>query len=368
VSLNLEGIEKRYPELHLRLELHLPKGEILTLLGPSGCGKTSSLRLIAGFIRQERGRITLDGHPLDPLPPHRRNIGLVFQDYALFPHLDVRNNIGFGPRMQGWAGSEIRKRVGALLELVRLEGYESRKVGTLSGGEKQRVALARALAPKPRLLLLDEPLSALDAQLRQSLRNDIRRIQRELQVTTVYVTHDQEEALSISDRIAVMREGGIEQSGSPEEVYERPASLFVAGFVGKANLVRGILAGWEGGYALLRTAHGPLRARWAANDRQPPRMGASAVLFFRPEHCRIRGSGGNRFGGRVLRREYLGSQVRLEVESGGELYTVSLQEAAGASAGQGIELGIDPERCWLFPEPPGPGCRQAPSGPSSPES
>ncbi len=239
MSLRLQGVRKSYPEFTIHLDLQARRGEMLTLLGPSGCGKTTSLRLVAGFLHPEAGRILIGGKSVEGEPPHRRRIGIVFQDYALFPNLNVLDNVCFGPAVQGWERGRSRARGRELLELVHLAGYERRRVNTLSGGERQRVALARALAPRPRLLLLDEPLSALDAKLRRSLRQEIQAVQRELAVTTVYVTHDQEEALAISDRIAVMRAGRIEQIGSPEEVYRRPASLFVAGFIGQANLIPG---------------------------------------------------------------------------------------------------------------------------------
>ncbi|GAH85320.1 unnamed protein product, partial [marine sediment metagenome] len=201
MSLRLDGIKKRYPDFKIDVSFNANDGEILTLLGPSGCGKTTTLHIIAGFIEPDEGRIFLNDNDVTYLPPHMRNVGLVFQDYALFPHMNVFSNIAFGLRMHGWSKKDMEKRVKNLLHLIRLLKYENRIVTELSGGEQQRIALARALAPNPDILLLDEPLSALDALLRKELRSEIKRIQRELKITTVYVTHDQEEALALSDKI-----------------------------------------------------------------------------------------------------------------------------------------------------------------------
>ncbi len=351
MSLLLQGVRKSYPEFTIRLELEARAGELLTLLGPSGCGKTTSLRLVAGFLQPEAGRIFIGGQAVEGEPPHRRRIGIVFQDYALFPNLNVLDNVCFGPAVQSWERGRARERGRELLEMVHLGGYERRRVHTLSGGERQRVALARALAPRPRLLLLDEPLSALDARLRRSLRLEIQAVQRELGVTAVYVTHDQEEALAISDRIAVMRDGGIEQLGSPEEVYRRPASLFVAGFIGQANLVPGTVAGRAGRRVVLETSLGRLEA--PAGD-PPPARGERRVLFFRPEAARLGGKAGNRFRGRVVSQEYLGAQVETGVEADGHRLVLSLPPGASAP-GQLVRFAVDPQDCWLLPVASSPG-------------
>jgi ABC-type Fe3+/spermidine/putrescine transport system ATPase subunit len=364
VSLRLESVQKSYPEFTIRLDLEARRGELLTLLGPSGCGKTTSLRLVAGFLHPEAGRIFIAGKSVEGQPPHRRRIGIVFQDYALFPNLNVLDNVCFGPAVQGWNRARARARGRELLAMVHLPGYERRRVHTLSGGERQRVALARALAPRPRLLLLDEPLSALDARLRRSLRQEIQAVQRELQMTTVYVTHDQEEALAISDRIAVMRAGRVEQIGSPEEVYRRPASLFVAGFIGQANLIPGTVREVRGGWAVLRTALGDLRAPAGAPGALPPARGKKRVLFFRPEAARLDGGGeaaGNRFRGRIVSREYLGAQEEAVVEAvaaagrqaGGQRLLLSLPPGSG-SPGGAIRFAVDPRACWLLPAEDGP--------------
>jgi ABC-type Fe3+/spermidine/putrescine transport system ATPase subunit len=354
LSLRVQGVRKLYPEFHLELDFEVRPGEMLTLLGPSGCGKTTTLRLIAGFIRPDEGRLTVDGRAIDGLPPHRRDIGIVFQDYALFPHLNVRDNIAFGPRMQGWRPADTRRRVRELLELVAMSGYERRKVTEISGGEQQRVALARALAPNPRLLLLDEPLSALDARLRQDLRGEIRRIQQELGLTTIYVTHDQEEALAIADRLAVMRAGKIEQLDTPEEVYTHPGSLFVASFVGQSNLLSGEMAGAQAELVRVRTSLGLLRGRRVG--AQSPAAG-KVILLFRPESCSLGGRPGarvrgNRLRGRVRGREYQGSFLRLEIEAGGHTLSVQLSPDGAPGPGEPVELFVDPKACLVFPAVP----------------
>ena len=374
MALRIRGIEKIYPDFRLELDLEVHQGELLILLGPSGCGKTTTLRLIAGFIDPDSGTLDMDSRRIDNLPAHRRRIGIVFQDYALFPHLNVWDNIGFGLRMQGWSAGEARRRIGELLGLISLEGYGKRKVTRLSGGEQQRVALARALAPQPQLLLLDEPLSALDAKLRKSLRSEIRRIQRELAVTTLYVTHDQEEALVLGDRIAVMREGHIEQIDTPERIYNRPANLFVGTFLGQANLLRGRLTGWfagrDGQIAVVDTPVGTLQARWPAEPveaappiqaqpaqaRQPqPAIGQEVVVFFRPEHCSLdrqpsgRTNRSNRFSGRVVRKEYLGSHQMIEVESQGGRFILDLAQHQALAGDGSVRFSVDPGQICLFP-------------------
>jgi ABC-type Fe3+/spermidine/putrescine transport system ATPase subunit len=363
MGLRIQGIDKIYPDFRLELDLQVCQGELLILLGPSGCGKTTTLRLIAGFINPDSGSLTMDGRRIDTLPAHRRRIGIVFQDYALFPHLNVRDNIGFGLRMHGWGAGESRQRIEELLRLVSLQGYEKRKVTRLSGGEQQRVALARALAPQPHLLLLDEPLSALDAKLRKNLRVEIRRIQRELGVTTLYVTHDQEEALVLGDRIAVMREGHIEQIDTPERIYNRPANLFVGTFLGQANLLPGRvlrrLSSLDGETAFVETSVGRLQVRWTAESAEPGsmqmRVGEEVVAFFRPEHCSLdrqtskQSNRSNCISGRVVRKEYLGSHQLIEVDAQGERLTLDLAQQQPLSGDGTVAFSIDPDQICLFP-------------------
>ena len=249
VRLRLEDIEFKQEGFELNIPfLEARPGEFLTLLGPSGCGKTTTLRIVAGFEKPDRGRIYFDDIVMNEVPPYERNIGIVFQDYALFPHMTVYDNISFGLRLRKLPKEEIKRRVSWALELVGLEGFENRYPEQLSGGQQQRVALARALVIEPQLLLLDEPLSNLDAKIRERLRGEIKRIQRELGITTIYVTHDQEEAMAISDRIAVMSIGKIEQVGEPDQFFSSPATPYVAEFFGVNNVFK---ARFEGDKALV---------------------------------------------------------------------------------------------------------------------
>jgi spermidine/putrescine transport system ATP-binding protein len=242
-EIQLDRVAKRFGDVTAvdEVSLDIAAGEFFSLLGPSGCGKTTTLRMIGGFELPTSGRILLRDRDVTRDPPDKRAVNMVFQHYALFPHLTVGDNIAFGPKRQGMGKDEIRQRVGECLALVRLEGYEKRKPAQLSGGQQQRVALARALANRPNVLLLDEPLGALDLKLRRQLQVELKRIQSEVGITFVYVTHDQEEALTMSDRIAVMNAGRVEQLGSPEELYERPQTRFVADFMGTTNLLRGVV-------------------------------------------------------------------------------------------------------------------------------
>src|SRR6478752_7336606 len=230
------------------------RGEFFAMLGPSGCGKTTTLRMIAGFDLPTAGRVLLEGQDVTRVPPYKRNVNTVFQQYALFPHMNIRDNVAFGLRSRGGIGeAEIRRRVGEMLEVVRLGDFAGRRPSQLSGGQQQRVALARALVNLPSALLLDEPLAALDLKLRQAMQIELKRIQREVGITFVFVTHDQEEALTMSDRIAVMSQGRVEQIGSPRELYERPRTRFVAGFIGTSNLISGTVRELDGSTAVIDT-------------------------------------------------------------------------------------------------------------------
>ncbi|MDQ3068089.1 MAG: ABC transporter ATP-binding protein, partial [Actinomycetota bacterium] len=239
IDVRVTGLRKRYGDVAAvdGVDLEIGRGEFFTMLGPSGSGKTTTLRAIAGFERPDEGRIELRGKDVSNLPPYARDVNTVFQDYALFPHMTVQENVEYGLRVKKVPRVERRRRAEEALQLVRLEGYGGRKPAQLSGGQRQRVALARALVNRPQALLLDEPLGALDLKLRQELQVELKRIQQELGITFVYVTHDQEEALTMSDRVAVFRDGKIEQTGTPAEVYEQPASEFIAGFVGVSNVL-----------------------------------------------------------------------------------------------------------------------------------
>ncbi|MGE5704698.1 MAG: ABC transporter ATP-binding protein [Clostridia bacterium] len=248
LAIRLEGINKRFGESHIvkSLDLDVHKGEFLTLLGPSGCGKTTTLRMIAGFEHPDSGVILLNGENVAGWPPNKRDINTVFQNYALFPHMNVRENIAYGLRLKGVASEEIKQRVNEALRMVQMEAFADRKPRQMSGGQQQRVAVARAIVNKPTVLLLDEPLGALDLKLRKKMQFELKVLQQKLGITFIYVTHDQEEALTMSDRIAVMNNGLIEQIGAPDIIYNRPATRFVADFIGETNLLKGKLAGKVG--------------------------------------------------------------------------------------------------------------------------
>src|SRR5437867_3932901 len=271
--LQLTGLTKTYGDVHAvaGVNLDIRQGELVVLLGPSGCGKTTTLRMIAGFVAPTAGEIRLGGNNITREPPWKRNTGLVFQSYALFPHLSVADNIAFGLRMRKLPQSEIAAKLGEVLRLVRLEGLADRLPRELSGGQQQRVALARALVIQPDVLLLDEPLSNLDAKLRLELREEIRRIHRQTRITTLYVTHDQKEALSLANRLAVLREGRTEQMGDPRAVYRRPANRFVADFIGETNWLPAQVQGLSDTELLLSTAFGIFRALnhrpWVASEQ-----------------------------------------------------------------------------------------------------
>lgn len=283
------------------LNLNVAEGELLALLGPSGCGKTTTMRAIAGLLAPKSGRISLGGEDITHKSANTREVGLVFQSYALFPHLSVFENIAFGLRLRRVSGGELKRRVNEAVEMVGLQGFERRLPRELSGGQQQRVALARSVAVRPRLLLLDEPLSNLDARLRLEMRSELQRLQRELGVTMVYVTHDQVEALALAHRVVVMNVGKIAQQGTPADIYERPTSAFVAQFVGFENLFRVTPQGLAGDKGCLPLGHLPAGA--------PPT--ASHALAWRPRHVML-GQGG--FEGRVLGVSYLGESVEYLIE------------------------------------------------------
>ncbi|QAA76559.1 MAG: hypothetical protein BIP78_0793 [Candidatus Bipolaricaulis sibiricus] len=300
--LEVRGLTKRFgPVVAVEnFSLAVADGEILALLGPSGCGKTTVLRIVAGLERPDAGRVVLAGRDATDWPPERRGVGLVFQSYALFPHLSVGANVAYGLRFRG---GDRKGRVRELLALVGLSGFERRRPHELSAGQQQRVALARALAPEPRVLLLDEPLSALDAALRKDLRAELRGLLGKLGTTSLYVTHDQEEALALADRVAVMREGRVEQVASPEELYHRPKTPFVASFLGRANLWPGRVVSVDGDRALVEVAGDQFPA-----ERGACREGDEVFLFFRPEWVEV---GAGPFTAEVEGAEYLGDRWAL---------------------------------------------------------
>jgi spermidine/putrescine ABC transporter ATP-binding subunit len=339
-ELEIRSLVKRYTARSVvgPLSFSVAAGEFVSLLGPSGCGKTTTLRCIAGFETPEAGDILLDGERIDRQPPNRRNIGLVFQNYALFPHLTIFENVAFGLRLRRLGLPEIRRRAGDALDLVGLADLADRYPRQLSGGQQQRIAIARSVVLEPRILMFDEPLSNLDFKLRVTMRNELRELQRRLGKTAIYVTHDQSEALALSDRIVVMSNGRIEQIGSPREIYERPANPFVADFIGNSNLLDAVVLTVAPDATTIRTDRGlTLRAAPAARN-----VGDRVVVMIRPEHVRLassRGSSGeNTMRVRVREATYLGQDLHLRVISGEQSLTVMTQGSALRSLNAGDEV------------------------------
>ncbi|GAA1529122.1 ABC transporter ATP-binding protein [Actinomadura kijaniata] len=332
------------------VDLRIGQGEFFSLLGPSGCGKTTTMRMIAGFEEPTAGEVYLHGQSVTGVPANKRDVNMVFQSYALFPHMSVFENVAFGLRRRGVAKNEIKQRVGDILEIVDLTGREKRRPSEMSGGQQQRVALARALVNRPRALLLDEPLGALDLKLRQAMQVELKRIQREVGITFVYVTHDQGEALTMSDRIAVMNDGLVEQLGPPREIYERPATKFVAGFIGTSNLLSGTVTELSGGDAVL--SHGdegrivvPLREDLAAG------AGDALEVTVRPEKIEIVGErpagGGSAVPATVAEVVYLGTSTNyLVTTADGTEVTVFMQNANNSD-----DVAERGDRVWLAWEP-----------------
>lgn len=324
------------------VSLEVGAGEFFALLGPSGCGKTTLMRCIAGFETPDSGRLTLNGEDLAGVPPYRRPVNMMFQSYALFPHLDVFENVAFGLRRKGEHKDAIRARVAELLEMTQLTPYGARKINELSGGQRQRVALARALAPRPRLLLLDEPLGALDRKLREETQFQLKEIQRKTQTSFVIVTHDQDEALALADRIAVMRAGRVEQIASPIDIYERPATRFVAGFVGETNFIEGQIA--QGAGAGLVTSFGTLARAGCALPQ-----GARATLSLRPERIGVSREGEG-IAGVVEDFVFRGESTLLRVRVAPDVVLRVASSDARFAIGDAVRLAIAPDAGALFAE------------------
>ena len=360
IDVRLERVSKRFHDVVAvdDLSLEIQRGEFFSMLGPSGCGKTTTLRMIGGFEEASTGTIFLGDTDVTGLPPFKRDVNTVFQNYALFPHLTVYENVAFGLRRKKVSDSEIRSKVTSMLELVELPGYERRKPGQLSGGQQQRVALARALVNHPRVLLLDEPLGALDLKLRKQMQLELKRIQTEVGITFIYVTHDQEEAMTMSDRIAVMRAGRAEQLGTPEELYERPSTAFVAGFLGVSNLLDGEVIGREQGLVTVKMGDGTLlRApEEMANGQRQVRVGV------RPEKLRVLPGGTeperpgmNILDGTVLDASYIGvsTQYLVQTHDGHRLtvYTQNLETSGAAELltdGHPVRLTWKPQHTFVI--------------------
>jgi putative spermidine/putrescine transport system ATP-binding protein len=319
-AIDLRGVTKRYGEERVvdDISLAIRPGEFFTFLGPSGSGKTTTLMMIAGFAGVDGGSIAVDGADVSALEPQRRGFGMVFQNYAIFPHLNVFENVAFPLRARRRPEQTIRERVTWALDLVQLGSFADRFARQLSGGQQQRVAIARAIVFEPHIVLMDEPLGALDKNLRYDMQVEIKEIQRRLGMTVVYVTHDQEEAMNMSDRIAIMNRGRITQVGVPSEVYERPANAFVGRFLGEANILEGAIEAIEGDTATLRVGGLALRAK----VRDAVKVGQRASLFVRPERVAIGDTTGNRVEGRVRRVSFLGNIVRYQVEIASSTHVV----------------------------------------------
>lgn len=344
-EVRVEAATKRYGMVAAldAVSVDFAEGEFFGLLGPSGSGKTTLLRAIAGFVELDSGKILIDGQPVEDRPPHRREIGMVFQSYALFPHLSVAENIGFGLSVRGRPRATITAEIERLLALVQLSGLEGRKPKQLSGGQQQRVALARALATRPRVLLLDEPLGALDKKLRQEMQIELKQIQREVGITTIFVTHDQEEALTLSDRIAILDKGKIVQMGAPTEVYERPRTVFAAGFLGEANFLAGRAV------AIDRIA---VEGLGEIRTTDPLTPGQEATLAVRPEKIAIeltaRGDAGeNQLRGVIRQAIFSGSSVSYRIGVGPHLLSAFQQNrsAAPLAVGSEVTLSWAPRHC-----------------------
>jgi iron(III) transport system ATP-binding protein len=352
----LDSLTRRFGDIVAvdAISLEVAEGEFLTLLGPSGCGKTTTLRMIAGFEHPTSGRVVIAGRDVTALKPQKREVGMVFQNYALFPHLSVWDNVEFGLRSRGLPRAEAKPKVERALALVEMEGYGARKVQALSGGQQQRVALARALAPEPPLLLLDEPLSNLDAALRERTRAELRALLKRLGMTAVFVTHDQEEAFALSDRIAVLSHGELQQLGTPEELYATPANPFIAGFLGRANFLPATVESVDGDALACHLAAGPIwRAR--APDGFATPAGTAVRLMARPEALRISRSADAADGlaGRVLDRRFAGalSFYTVALDGGAELLVQGA--ASDADAGDEVRLAATPGAAILaFPAEP----------------
>ncbi|GAA4519701.1 MULTISPECIES: ABC transporter ATP-binding protein [Nonomuraea] len=356
LALELRGVSKQYPGTDTAavsgVDLQIRRGEFVTFLGPSGSGKTTTLNMIAGFISPTAGEIVLHGRNIADLPPHQRNLGMVFQNYALFPHMSVWDNVAFPLVERKYPKDQIRERVRAALEMVNLTGFEKRRPRELSGGQQQRVALTRALVFDPPILLMDEPLSALDKKLRQRLQLEIKRVHREVGITFLFVTHDQEEAMALSDRVVVFDQGRIEQVGTPDELYRRPATRFVAEFLGDSNLIKGKLVEQDGATALATPECRIPLPDWPGGKQAP--SGDEHCVMFRPEDVKVLPADDAEAACRATVREvvYLGSEQRVIVttETGRDVTVRTGGEMTGIpGVGDTVGLRFSASNAWLIP-------------------
>jgi ABC-type Fe3+/spermidine/putrescine transport system ATPase subunit len=359
--IRLVNITKRFgnnPPAVDNVSLEVPRGSFTTLLGPSGCGKTTTLRMIAGFYEPDAGDILIGDRRINDVPAHRRGTAMVFQDYALFPHMSVAENVGYGLKLAGVRSDERQKRVAETMRFLGLAGLDARSPSQLSGGQQQRVALARALVTNPEVLLLDEPLSNLDAKLRVSIRDELMSIQRELGITTVYVTHDQDEALAMSDWVAVMNGGKVVQWGPPWDIYYHPRTAFMADFVGTVNLVRATVVSAGADAARVRVGDEVLVVPGAWDGLQP---GREVLLSIRPESLRVVPPGdarspdgtapGAAFPGEVVRHTFLGRLMRYAVKAGAQEWLIDQPDpGAGAALAGPVLVQVNPARVHIIPE------------------
>ena len=353
VSLELKEIKKSFTEGEAVLDnisLEISKGEFITLLGSSGCGKTTTLRIIAGLEQPDAGSVWLDGREVTGLEPNQRDVNTVFQNYALFPHMNVAENIGYGLKLKKVPKSEIRKKVSQMLELVQLEGYEKRKPSELSGGQKQRVAIARALVNNPKILLLDEPLGALDLQLRRAMQIELKHLQKKLGITFIYITHDQEEAINMSDRIAVMKDGRIEQIGTPDEIYNHPQTSYVATFVGNANILKGTVEGREGADLKIAIAGGSVLV---VSEGRELKVGKPVTLAVRSENLIFDENCGEGLPAEVIEKSFAGGLLRvvLKLADGTEVVANRHGIDAGVEPGQKVTCSFAAENAVLVDLP-----------------
>ncbi|MCK5673889.1 MAG: ABC transporter ATP-binding protein [Spirochaetales bacterium] len=353
----LNGITKSFEDFNINVDLNIENGELITLLGPSGCGKTTSIQIISGIINPEKGNILINGKDVTNTPIWLRNIGIVFQDYALFSHMNVYDNIAYGLKARKLKKTYIKNIVSEMLELVHLRGYENRNIESLSGGEKQRTALARALAPSPELLLLDEPLSALDARLRTILRREIRNIQQKLGITTIYVTHDQDEALSISDRIVLMNNGRIEQTGTPWDIYNKPTSKFSADFLGDSNKIPCKVEKISTKQGIYLSSTGSSLS-FNIPFREGITEGKKYLLFFRPQDTKIIDKKidilkENMLTGKILSSEYFGRYRAIKLSCNSIIINTEISDRGNTFSevfkdDSQITVAIDSGKCWLI--------------------
>ena len=358
MEIRIKGLTRDYYSEGKRIralddvDLTIPANRIFTLLGPSGCGKTTLLRCIVGLEIPDSGEIAIGDEVVWSkernifVPPEKRGLGMVFQTYAIWPHMNVFDNVAYPLRCRNVPADEIRSRVARFLKFVQLDGFENRPATKLSGGQQQRVALARALVAEPKVILFDEPLSNLDAKLREETRKELRAFLSGLQITAVYVTHDRIEALALSDRIAVMRAGRIVEEGDPKKIYFRSDTKFVADFIGRANLIPGKVASLEGEHAAVETAIGTI----VALNPQKIAVGAETLTCVRPEFIRVAGAGGgNVFRGKVETLLFVGEAYEGEIRIGGTLITTSVPAADDIAEGGEVSVAFDPDHCFLLP-------------------